>query len=92
MGSLDIWGAIAASILIIQCIAFNLVFVALALGLAFGSRWIRLKTGVGFVKAGEGLDKGREYVLKGQGQLAAPFVRLRARAIQWRTTRRWLKG
>lgn len=92
MGSLDIWGAIAASILIVQCIMFNLVFVGLALGFAFGSRWIRQKTGVGLVKAGEGLNKGRQYALKGQSQLVAPFVRLRGRAIQWRTTRKWLKG
>ena len=92
MGSLDVWGAIAASILIVQCVIFNLVFVGLALGIAFGSRWIRQKTGVGLLKANEGLKTGQQYALKGQSQLAAPFVRLRARTIQWRMTRRWLKG
>ncbi len=92
MGSLDIWGAIAASILIIQCVIFNLVFVGLALGIAFGSRWIRLKTDIGFQAANKGLKTGQQYALKGQSQLAAPFVRLRAKTTQWRMTRKWLKG
>ncbi|MGB0388350.1 MAG: hypothetical protein ACPGWR_26320 [Ardenticatenaceae bacterium] len=92
MYSVDVWGAIAASILLVQCIVFNLVFVALALGLAFGSEWIRKKTGIGLIKANEGMNKAGQQALKGQSNLAAPFVRLRARAIQLRTTRKWLKG
>ena len=78
MGSLDSWGAIAASILLIQCIVFNLVFVALALGLWKGAGWVRGKTGVGLQKLDGLLQTGSHYANRGQSYLVAPFVRLRA--------------
>ncbi len=92
MGSLEGWGAIAAAFLVAQCIVFNLVFVALAAGLWYGSRWVHEHAHTGLMKVGEWLDIGQEYALKGQSFLVSPFIRLRGRAEGLRTTWQRLKG
>jgi hypothetical protein len=92
MGTLEGWGAIAAALLLAQCIVFNLVFVALAAGLFYGSRWVRQHAHTGLMKAAEWLDLGQEYALKGQSYVISPFVRLRGRAEGLRTAWQRLKG
>lgn len=92
MGSLDVWGAIAASILLLQCIVFNLIFVVLALGLWKGAEWVHLHTDMGLTKLHEWLMLGRRYAMKGQSYVASPFVRLGARVLGWRTAWNRLKG
>lgn len=92
MGGLDVWGAIAASFLLIQCVVFNLVFVALALGFWWITRFMREKTAFGLQKAQEGMQVGHEYSLKGQSYLAAPFIRFAGRIARLRAIRKKLKG
>ena len=87
MGSLDVWGAIAASVLLIQCLIFNLIFLGIALGLWKGTEWLHLRTHAGFVKVNEWLAMGRSYLHKGESMLAAPFVRLQGRIAGWRAAR-----
>ena len=92
MGGLDVWGAIAASFFLIQCVVFNLVFVALSLGFWWLTRFMRQKTAIGLQKAQEGMQIGHEYSLKGQSYLVAPFVRLTGRIAELRAIRKKLKG
>jgi hypothetical protein len=92
MGSLETWGAIAATFLIIQCIVFNLVWVALGYGLWKGSAWLRTNAKVGLGKADEYLHLGQRYVRQGESLVASPFVRTRARAAGWRATWQRLRG
>ncbi len=81
MWSLDIWGAIAASWLLLLCIVFNLIFVALTLGLWKGMEWVHDHASAGLAKAGEWLGIGREYVREGERYLVAPFIRARGRVV-----------
>lgn len=92
MGGLDVWGAMAASFFLIQCVVFNLVFVVLALALWWITRFMREKTAFGLQKAQEGMQVGHEYSLKGQSHLAAPFIRLAGRIAEWRAIHKKLKG
>lgn len=80
MGSLDLWGAIAASVLVAQCLVFNLVWVVLALALWKGSEWIHRHAASGLAKVGGWLTTGQRQVQRGEQYVAAPFVRLRARS------------
>jgi hypothetical protein len=90
--TLELWGAIAASVLLVQCIVFNLIWVALALGLWKGSEWVRKNTSAGLQKADYYLQKGVGAVHKGEQYLSAPFVRTRGRTAGWRALLRALKG
>lgn len=92
MGSLDLWGAIAASFLLVQCVVFNLIWVGLALGLWKGSEWLHTHAGTGLDKVGQWVDKGLGYVRLGESYLAAPFVRSRARAAGLRAMWERLRG
>lgn len=85
MGSLDLWGAVAASFLLLQCIVLNLVWVALALGLWKGSEWVLRHAGIGLDKAHYWLQRGQGYVVQGERIVAAPLVRLRGRVSGIRT-------
>ena len=64
MGSLDIWGAIAASVLLVQCLIFNLVNLALAAGLWYGVKWLRGRSQTGLLAAGRLMKQGQEIVVK----------------------------
>lgn len=79
MVGLDVWGALAASFLLLQCLVLNLIFVALAAALFFGSRWGRKNAAVGLNRAGDYLNRGRALVEQGEARLVMPFVRTRAR-------------
>ncbi len=92
MGSLDLWGAIAASFLLLQCIMFNLIWVGLALGLWKGSEWLHNHAGAALAKVDHWLQKGLGYVRLGESYVAAPFVRSRARAAWLRTVWARLRG
>lgn len=92
MGSLDVWGAIAASFLLLQCLVLNLVFVAIALGLWKGSEWVHAHASSGLAKAGEWLRLGQSYARRGQSLLSAPFVRVRSRVAGTREILQRLKG
>ncbi len=91
MDPLNAWGAVAASVLLVQCIVFNLIFVGLALGLWKGSEWLRVHTGSGLRKADTLLQQGRGYTRLGLAYLAAPFVRLRGRGAGLRAIRARLR-
>jgi hypothetical protein len=84
MGSIDIWGAIAASFLLIQCLVFNLFFVALAVGLWYGAKWLREHAQTGMKVVDKGMKQGQAIVVKGQSQVVSPFVKLRAGVAQAR--------
>ncbi len=92
MGSLDLWGAIAASLLLLQCIVFNLIFVALGLGLWKGSEWLHLNASRGLRFVARYLDMGAGYVTKGEQLVVGPFVRWRGRIVGARTAWRRLRG
>ena len=92
MGSLDAWGALAASLLVTYCILVNLVLLALAGGLWFGSRWLRQKSGDGLQMLGEKLAQGQALVRRGEQMLVAPYIRTRSRLEGIRTARAWLLG
>lgn len=77
MSALNAWGAIAAALLAVECILFNLIFLALALGLWRGSAWLRENTGSGLKRADQLLRQGQGYVQQGERRVAGPFVRLR---------------
>ncbi|MGH2545092.1 MAG: hypothetical protein ACRDIB_20065 [Ardenticatenaceae bacterium] len=92
MGSLELWGAIAAIFLVLQCIMFNAILVGLALGLWKGAGWLRVHAGVGLDKVEEWLLLGRGYLRQGESYLVAPFIRLRGRITSIRTTWQRLRG
>jgi hypothetical protein len=92
MGSLEGWGAIAAAFLLLQCIIFNLLFVALAAGLWKGSEWLHRNAHAGLVKVAEWLDLGQHYAAQGQALVVAPFIRLRGQAEGLRSAWQRLKG
>ncbi len=92
MGSLDIWGAIAASVLLIQCLIFNLVNVALAVGFWYGAKWLRERTKTGMQLADKYARQGQEIVVKGQSQIVSPFIQLRAGVAQVRAFVQKLRG
>ena len=92
MGSLDIWGAIAASILLIQCLLFNLINVALAVGLWYGAKWLRENAKTGLSAANRYALKGQEMAVKGQSQIVSPFVQIRARVAEIRAFTQRFKG
>lgn len=91
MGDLAGWGALATAILAVECMVLNLLFVALAAGMWFGTRWIRLRTGSGLQKVGGWLDLGQRYIRQGQSLVVAPFVRLRGQIEGARTAWNRLK-
>ena len=92
MGSLDAWGALAASLLVAYCIFFNLLLLALAGGLWFGARLLRPKSASGLRLASEKLDQGAALVRRGESLLVSPFIRTRARLEGLRTVRTRLLG
>jgi hypothetical protein len=92
MGSLDIWGAIAASVLLIQCLIFNLFNVALAVGLWYGAKWLREHSRTGLQTADNYLKQGQEIAVKGQSQVVGPFITLRARVAEARAFMQRLRG
>jgi hypothetical protein len=92
MGSLDIWGAIAASVLLIQCLLFNLFNVALAAGLWYGAKWLRENTKIGMQAADKYAKQGQEIIVKGQSQIVSPFIQLRAGVAQVRAFVQKLRG
>lgn len=92
MGSLDLWGAIAASFLLVQCIVFNLIWVGLAFGLWKGAEWVQSHAGAALAKVEQWVHKGLGYVRLGESYLAAPFVRSRARAEGLRAMWQRLRG
>ncbi len=92
MGSLETWGAIAATLLLIECIIFNLIWLGLAFGLWKGSAWLRNNAQKGLVKGAEYLTLGQRYTRQGQSIVASPFVRMRGRVAGWRATRARLRG
>lgn len=92
MGSIDIWGAIAASVLLIQCLLFNVINVALAVGLWYGAKWIREHTKTGMQVADKYAKQGQEIVVKGQQQVVSPFIQLRAGVAQVRAFVQKLRG
>lgn len=85
MPTLDVWGAIAAAILLLQCIVFNLVFVGLAVGLWYGSRWVRGKAVPSFSTIDKYATKAQHYAITGQQKVVQPFISLRAGVAQIRT-------
>lgn len=82
--SIDIWGAIAASVLLVQCLIFNLFFVALAVGLWYGAKWLRVNAKTGLQVADEYLKQGQEIAVKGQSKVVSPFIKLRAGVAEGR--------
>jgi hypothetical protein len=92
MGSFEGWGAIAAALLVAECIVFNLVFVALAAGLWQGSAWLHRNAHTGLMKLAEWLGIGQKYAQKGQAFLVSPFVRLQGHVEGIRTAWQRLKG
>ncbi len=92
MPTLDVWGAVAASVLLVQCILFNVIFVALAVGLWYGTRWLRSHTKTAFVKVDDVAQKGQRYAIQGQSKVVQPFIGLRARVAQIRAMVQQLRG
>lgn len=92
MGSIDIWGAIAASVLLIQCLIFNLFNLALAFGCWYGAKWLRERTKTGMQLADKYAKQGQEIVVKGQSQIVTPFIQLRARVAEVRAFVQKLRG
>lgn len=92
MGSLELWGAIAASFLLLHCIVFNLIWVGLALGLWKGAEWLHHHTGPAMATVDRWVQKGLGYVRLGESYVAAPFVRSRGRAAWLRTVWARLRG
>lgn len=75
MGSIHTWGALAAILLIIECMGGVLILLAIAFGLWKGSEWVVNNARRGFAFIDEKVTLGRELLTKYQAKVAEPFVR-----------------
>ena len=71
MGSINGWGAIATGLLAVECLIFNLIFLALAFGLWKSFGWLNGHALPGINKVAGYLDKGRAAIDKGTTKVAA---------------------
>ena len=75
MSILNHLGQAAAMLLLLELLVLVVLFAGIAGGLAFGTRWLRGRTGWASEKALTYLKIGSRYVEKGSGIAALPFIR-----------------
>lgn len=75
MGSIHTWGALAAILLVIECMGGVLILLALSFGLWKGSEWVVNNIRRGFAFINEKVAQSHDLLIKYQAIAAEPFVR-----------------
>lgn len=75
MGSIHTWGALAAILLVIECMGGVLVLLAISFGLWKGSEWVVNNARRGFAFINEKMEQARDLLVEYQAKVAEPFVR-----------------